>query len=259
MRPAWQWIQGSDSHENSGLDTIRAFLGLALFIRGCLFIADQSRIMALAQAQDVDWILPVAAFHYVTLAHLFGGFMLAVGLLTRLGAIVQIPVLIGAIVVHLQGGLVAPQQSLELSVLVLFLLCIIAFFGPGPLSLDHRILGKAAVAKPNVDHLQQTRSRVEQAIASKKESSTAAHKHAVTMSVADIPTAGGEDYEFNETTAKATEVFKYLVIGFFGILILLIGMQGIPAGFSTEEFAGVAGVIAFVLGIFYLFYRTALK
>ena len=68
--------------------------------------------------------------------------MLALGLLTRLAAMIQIPILTGAVfVIHLREGLVSPEQSLELAALVLFLLLIVFAFGPGKWSLDYKIFG----------------------------------------------------------------------------------------------------------------------
>ena len=65
------------------------------------------------------------------------------GLLTRLAALVQIPVLTGAVfVVHLREGLASPEQSLELAGLVLFLLLVVFAFGPGKLSLDYYFFGR---------------------------------------------------------------------------------------------------------------------
>lgn len=64
--------------------------------------------------------------------------MMAAGLLTRLAALVQIPILLGAVlVVHFQGGLLEPSQSLEFSVLVLFLLIAFFLYGSGQWSVDY--------------------------------------------------------------------------------------------------------------------------
>ena len=63
--------------------------------------------------------------------------MMTFGLLTRIGAIIQIPNLIGAVFfVHLKEGLFTQGGSLEFATLVLFLLCVIAVAGAGRLSID---------------------------------------------------------------------------------------------------------------------------
>jgi len=82
--------------------------------------------------------------HYVIPAHLVGGALLAVGLLTRFAAILQLPILLGAVfyvyapqVVAFRMSSVEPRQSLELAAMVLFLLALVAVFGAGRLSLDN--------------------------------------------------------------------------------------------------------------------------
>ena len=132
-----------DAHRLLGYDLIRMYLGVALFVRGWLFVADSSRIMAFVEGQNLDWFLPMAAVHYVALAHLAGGLMLAVGLLTRLAALAQVPILfVATFFLHLREGLLSTSQSLELSALVLFLLVVYSVFGSGPYSLDARMLAR---------------------------------------------------------------------------------------------------------------------
>ena len=122
---------------------IRIFLGFALFVRGWIFIRDQEALMALVVDTGLDWLGATFLVHYITLAHLVGGFMLAVGLLTRWAALAQIPILFGAVFfVHWNEGLFAAGQSLELAALVLFLLVVTALAGPGELSIDHYLARK---------------------------------------------------------------------------------------------------------------------
>jgi hypothetical protein len=91
--------------------------------------------------------LTAALIHYVALAHLCGGLMLAFGLLTRLAALIQIPVLFGAVfLVHLQGGLLAAGQSLEFSALVLVMLGVYFLIGSGRWSVDHYLFRQGDVA-----------------------------------------------------------------------------------------------------------------
>ena len=126
-----------DAGRNIPYALIRVFLGFALFIRGWIFIRDQEALMQLIVASGLDWFWPAFLVHYITLAHLVGGVMLVVGLLTRAAAISQLPILVGAVFfVHLQEGLFATGQSLELAALVLFLLAVVSVFGSGELSMD---------------------------------------------------------------------------------------------------------------------------
>jgi uncharacterized membrane protein YphA (DoxX/SURF4 family) len=131
------------THRDIALDLVRAYVGVALFVRGALLIGAPDQLVA--YVSGVDWVLPALVSHYVVSAHLVGGCLLALGLLTRVAALIQMPALAGAVfVVHLREGLLTSDQSLELSALVLFVLALLSVFGAGRLSLDHALLGKPA-------------------------------------------------------------------------------------------------------------------
>lgn len=137
-----------EAHRMLGYDLIRMYLGIALFVRGWLFVADSSRIMVFVEDQNLDWFLPMAAVHYVALAHLVGGLMLAAGLLTCLAALAQLPILfVATFFLHLQEGLLSTSQSLELSALVLVLLIVYSLWGAGPYSLDAQMLAKTSAQR----------------------------------------------------------------------------------------------------------------
>jgi putative oxidoreductase len=139
MEKLRHWIDWAETHPKVWLDCVRIYLGLGLFIRG-VFIISNTRaefVSALLQQLQFPWIITVFLLHYIALAHLIGGLMLTVGLLTRIAAWVQVPILAGAIVLHRGEGLMSGGQSLELSGLVLFLLVTFAVSGAGPVSVDN--------------------------------------------------------------------------------------------------------------------------
>lgn len=110
---------------------IRAFLGFALCIRGFLFMLEPQSLTNLAGEPQNFWI-----FAYTSVGHLLGGFLIGIGLMVRLAALIQIPILVGAVFfIHLRVGLLAFGQSLELSVLVLYLLILFFLFGSGDVNL----------------------------------------------------------------------------------------------------------------------------
>lgn len=133
-------------------DLARIYLGIGLVVRGGLFVAQPEALVQLSRTHG-DWFVPMALGHFVTTAHLIGGALLSLGLATRLAALIQVPVLIGALfVVHGPQGLLTVGQSTELVGLVLTLLVLYSFFGAGRLSLDHYFAGLPS-AEPSADVL----------------------------------------------------------------------------------------------------------
>ncbi|MEM1055875.1 MAG: DoxX family protein [Bacteroidota bacterium] len=129
----------ADTNRGVALDLIRIYLGVGLFARGIVFLNDTSAVVELAGA-DGSGFSSVALAHYIGLAHLGGGILLAGGLLTRVAAILQIPVLFGAtFIIHFPESFLAANQSFAFSALVLALLCVFAVWGGGRWSLDRAI------------------------------------------------------------------------------------------------------------------------
>jgi putative oxidoreductase len=139
-----KFLAWAESHRELWLDCVRVYLGLGLLARGLLLITNTSTgyFVDILQRTGEPWLLTGTLLHYVMLAHFIGGALLTIGFLTRLAAIIQIPILAGAVfIVHRQDGLFALGQSLEFSALVLFLLCVIAISGAGKYSLDYVTFG----------------------------------------------------------------------------------------------------------------------
>jgi len=139
MNRIQQWIAWLHDNPDAIIDLIRVYLGIGLFVRGLLFISHAEGVAALVDLSEFS-LTSAALVHYVTFAHLLGGALLAFGLLTRFAALIQIPVLIGAVaLVHVQEGLLTAGQSLEFSALVLFLLVVIFAYGAGRWSADYYV------------------------------------------------------------------------------------------------------------------------
>lgn len=121
-------------HQSYAYAFLRIFVGGALLIRGILFITDPHKLTQLAGSEQYFWM-----YSYIAIVHLVGGLLLMIGLFTRFAALIQIPILLGAVLlVHLSQGFLASGQSLELSLMVLFILCIFFLFGSGELSFDKK-------------------------------------------------------------------------------------------------------------------------
>jgi len=120
---------------------IRIFLGIGLFTRGLLFFTHPDIF------SEFDNEMRYLTWHpYIAVGHIIGGISVGLGFQTRIGALLQIPILIGAIfIIHINQSLVLGNQSLEFSLLVLFLLNIYLLFGSGHLSLDQYFKKKTEV------------------------------------------------------------------------------------------------------------------
>lgn len=150
-----KFIGWAEAHREAWLDCVRIYLGLGLLARGLLLITNTPTpfIVDLMQRADRPWLMTGAMLHYVMLAHFLGGLMLTFGFLTRIAALVQIPILVGAVfIVHRKDGLFAMGQSLEFSALVLFLLVIVTISGAGKFSLDHIIFRSERKAPDDSTH-----------------------------------------------------------------------------------------------------------
>ncbi|MFA6944791.1 MAG: DoxX family protein [Pedobacter sp.] len=135
-----------DVHHAKWLDAIRIVLGLLILSKGLAFISD-------TEAQK-DWIIQNSTFgfsglmalalvHTVAFAHLVGGVLITMGLVTRFAVVIQIPILLGAVFfVNLTKGFSSLNSELWLSVMVLMLLILFWIVGSGPYSVDHWLKGK---------------------------------------------------------------------------------------------------------------------
>ena len=114
---------------------LRAALGVALVSKGISFMSDTISLKALL-AQSGFGFLPDWIALVITWIHLLCGFLITIGLFTRLSALIQIPILIGAVVINLSSGIFMPGSELVFSLLILALLVFFLFEGGGELSLD---------------------------------------------------------------------------------------------------------------------------
>jgi putative oxidoreductase len=135
--PYQEWIH---AHPDVFMDLIRAYLGIGLFLKGLFILNNRAEFLQAVQASvgDMPFGLLLAA-HYVIPAHFAGGAMLLFGLGTRVAALAQIPLLIGAVFyVYLpRFATLELRENLEFSALVLFLLGVITVHGPGRFSVDY--------------------------------------------------------------------------------------------------------------------------
>jgi uncharacterized membrane protein YphA (DoxX/SURF4 family) len=138
-----------DLHHPKVLDLIRMVLGLFLVVKGVVFFNNAAYLRYLIiehQAINQPPEVITAIIYYVTYMHMVGGALIFLGLYTRLLAILQFPIVFGAVFfVNIFSSYI--NSELWLSVLALALLVLFIIVGSGPLSLDHLLLKVKSVDK----------------------------------------------------------------------------------------------------------------
>jgi uncharacterized membrane protein YphA (DoxX/SURF4 family) len=127
-----------DRHHPKFLDIIRVFLGIFLFLKGLGFMENSTYLQSLIEGQSAitfssGWL--TALVYYVIFVHFVGGILIAMGVLTRFSAILQIPVVLCA--VFFIDFLRSPFNTDMISSLAaLVLLIVFAVIGSGKWSLE---------------------------------------------------------------------------------------------------------------------------
>jgi len=128
----------ADTHHPVWIDFIRMALGLFIFFKGILFIGNTDRLMTMMTEIDMGFV-NMAMAHYVAFAHLVGGLLIAMGLLTRFAIVFQLPILFFAVFfVNIRQGFLSVSNNLEfeISLIVLILLVVFLIYGSGKVSID---------------------------------------------------------------------------------------------------------------------------
>jgi putative oxidoreductase len=125
-----------DTHQTKWLAFFRVVLGVVIFFKGLYFVQNTEAINAMLANSAVS-IYSVFFAHWVALAHLVGGVLIAIGLITRIAVAFQVPIVLGAIIfVHSSHGFYYNQAELGLSIAVLAMLIFFFVFGSGKFSVD---------------------------------------------------------------------------------------------------------------------------
>ena len=124
----------ANAHTYLPVDLIRMALGVILFLKGISFITNTQYL--------ADLLSPIDRFgggmillHYVASAHILGGILIFFGLLTRWAIIIQLPILIGAVVINFMGQM--NTQNLLFSVVILVFCISFIIYGSGKHSADY--------------------------------------------------------------------------------------------------------------------------
>lgn len=137
-----------NSHRPGFLDIFRIALGIFITYKGFNFLAHIESLELTLQGMNMS-LLGITIAHYVVFAHVLCGPMIAFGLLTRIMCAVQLPILLGAVVlVNFPKGFlsVGNHMELEVSLVVLAGLLVFIVFGAGKFSIDEMRRKEKALA-----------------------------------------------------------------------------------------------------------------
>lgn len=128
-----------DHHHPKWLDLLRIAFGIFLCVKGIEFANNMNQVEEMMTRNlPFSGLMLILLSHYILFAHIMGGFLLAIGLLTRFACLIQIPVLLGAII-FINASMLRPFSELFLALLILALLVYFLIIGSGPWSLDRVI------------------------------------------------------------------------------------------------------------------------
>ena len=128
--------QWSHTHHPRWFIVLRVALGICLFFKGIFFLVNTATLEELVKgslvANRIDWLVI-----FITWSHLLGGFLMIIGLLTRWAALLNIPILMGAIIFINTQRYAFGDFELPFAFIVLLLLIFFLIEGGGPISLDN--------------------------------------------------------------------------------------------------------------------------
>lgn len=134
LHRAEQW---GDNHHPRWVDFVRIALGVFLCYKGIEFLRNMGSLTDLvAKRVSFGSFFTIMLGHYIVFAHILGGILIAAGVLTRFACLIQIPILLGAVLLfNTPMDSMRPYSALLFSVLILLLLIYFMIVGNGKLSI----------------------------------------------------------------------------------------------------------------------------
>ena len=124
-----------DTHHPQWLDIVRILLGVFLCYKGIDFLMNMGTMLGLiTNRMSFGSFTELLMGNYISFAHILGGILLILGVLTRFACLLQIPILIGAIF-FVNTSLYRPFSETLLAILVFLLLVLFLVVGNGPIQL----------------------------------------------------------------------------------------------------------------------------
>lgn len=122
-----------NTHHPRWVDIVRIGLGVFLCYKGVDFLRNMGAINdLLARHISFGSFTIIMLGHYIVFAHILGGIFLAMGVLTRFACLIQIPILLGALIMlNWSQDMLRPYSQIILTIVVLLLLIYFLVAGNG--------------------------------------------------------------------------------------------------------------------------------
>lgn len=133
-----------DTHHPRWVDYLRVALGIVLIWKGIAFILNLDLLAHFLRASGISDHIGISVSitliaQLIIILHLIGGIAIAVGLRTRLFCLLNLPILLGAVLlVHLRQNMFRPYAEFWLSLLVLTAIVFFIIEGNGTMALGPR-------------------------------------------------------------------------------------------------------------------------
>jgi putative oxidoreductase len=128
-----------NSHHPAFIDGLRVMLGVFLLLKGYAFLQNMAYLKWILSTQQLTSLSAGALsfiMFYVIFSHMAGGILIMLGILTRLAALVQLPVIVCSVLI-INSFKSTLNTQMWLSVLCCILLLFFLLMGSGPFSLDN--------------------------------------------------------------------------------------------------------------------------
>jgi uncharacterized membrane protein YphA (DoxX/SURF4 family) len=108
----------------------RILLGIILFAKGISFLRDKALLENLISNSITDEKFSIAGL-LIPYVHIAGGFFIIIGLYKRVAILIQLPLIIGAIILLLESGGKSYQGEIIFATLILIMLIVQLAYGDG--------------------------------------------------------------------------------------------------------------------------------
>lgn len=126
----------ANAHTNLFTDGLRVLFGAFIFYKGFFYLGQTEHLYHIFKTVSGPGTYFILV-HYVALAHLCGGVFIMLGLITRLSALLQLPIFVGAVTINFIGTM--DVLNLFQATAAFFICVFFIGYGSGKHSVDYNL------------------------------------------------------------------------------------------------------------------------